>query len=112
MEIELIERPTFDLKIGDTTLPGFSVTSEWEGFKKLSSAKYGVAILAMPQKGEYPNLLSWLTPEAKGAPVKVSIIKASQVILTAIEDEERARLAKENLSKAAPPGADTVHHPV
>lgn len=86
MAIELIQRPMFDLKIGETVFKEFTVLSEWEGFKKLSSPKHGTVIVATEAKGEYSKLLDALIPEKAGKD-KIFIIKGPVDVLAALERE-------------------------
>jgi len=94
MEIELIARPFFDLKIGDAVFKDFTVLSEWEGFKKLSSRTHGTVIVATQHEGDFAKLFDNFFALEKTAKNKAVLIKGPTDILAAAS-RELARQAAE-----------------
>ena len=91
MEIELIARPLFDLKVGETVFKDFSLTSEWEGFKKLNSVRHGTVILAVKEpSNDLFKLFEFLDPKkSEHQPTKkVVIVRASPDILAALSNND------------------------
>lgn len=91
MEIELITRPVFDLKIGDAVFKDFTVLSEWEGFKKLHSARHGTVILTVKgAQNDFSKVFDFLLSEkaAEEPKQKVVIVRASPDILAALSENE------------------------
>lgn len=90
MEIELIARPVFDLKIGEAVFKEFTVQSEWEGFKKLSSRHHGTVIIALApgMHNDLSKIFDFLAPGPQEAPKqKAVVIRAPADILAAVERE-------------------------
>lgn len=79
MKVTLVPTPTFDVVVGNTSMPGFRLSGEWEGFWKLVDATGRALIISRdiesPAAEAFADILN---PQRS---VQVDVIKASPAVL-------------------------------
>lgn len=92
MEIEILERKAFDIKIGETVLEGFAVVSAWECFQKLKSDKHGEIVIMEPDGTTFSEHFKMIFGGGTAEFKKATVVRASPGIValfTAAEGVEK-----------------------
>ena len=83
MPVEIKKYEMFDFEINGQSFTGFTVQSEWEGFKLLKNRAGDLIIVASVSGGNISDVFNIIT----GKDPELKIVKASQNILDAMKGE-------------------------
>lgn len=88
MKIELVQEPTYSLKVGDKTLGIFTQTSTWEGLSKLTAPNGDYIIVKRDEK-----LFRGFLPDNDTANVLCGTNRIIGVLMQAHENSNRQAVA-------------------